>query len=901
LGGGLEAMAMIAGTEIGPYEVLSPLGAGGMGEVWRAKDTRLNREVAIKVLPATFANDADRLRRFEQEALATSALNHPNILTVYDIGTHDGSPYLVSELLEGEELRDQLHRGPIALRKAIEYATQIAGGLAAAHAKAIVHRDLKPENIFVTTDGRVKILDFGLAKLRSQAPSTASGSDVQTQKAITDPGVVMGTVGYMSPEQVRGQDADHRADIFSFGAILHEMLTGRRAFLRETMAETMTAILREEPEEITQVNSKAPPQLERIVSRCLEKKPERRFQSTSDLCFAIEALSAPSTTSGRNQAAMDAAAAAKRTALRDRLPWIVAAVCALIALALAVAYFSRSASEGRAVRLAFAPPENLAFDNGLYDSVIVSPDGRTVAFTGRSADGTRQLWARSLDAMEAQPLPGTNDPLTPFWSPDSRSIGFGSQGKLRRVELAGGRPQVLCDAPRLQGGSWSRSGVIVFSPNTGGGLFQIPAAGGTPTAVTDPDRSRGENELRDPSFLPDGRHFLYRVLGAGREKRTFSGSLDSKDVKQVLADDAPAVYAPPGWLLFVRNGALMAQSFDAGSRELKGEALQMTPPTNDVSVSGIPMSVSDNGVLIWQGDRQREYQLVWFDRQGKQLGVSGPPMKVSIGQAPGLSPDDKRIVIHRVDPQSQNQDIWVIDIARDLPTRLTSDPATEQLPIWSPDGDYIVFDAIRSGVRGLYKKPASGGSEELLLQGGPNAVGDWSPDGRLILFGRTVVSTRRDVFVLPLFGDRQPYPILDSQFDEYREQFSPNGRWLAFVSDESGTYEVYLQSFTADGRLAGAKLRISTNGGNQPRFRRDGKELFYVAADGQMMAVALNTSGAMLEPGTPNPLFRTRMLTGMIQSANEYDVTADGQRFVIGTVNEANSTPVIVMLNWQKN
>ena len=388
------------------------------------------------------------------------------------------------------------------------------------------------------------------------------------------------------------------------------------------------------------------------------------------------------------------------------------------------------------------------------------------------------------------------------------------------------------------------------------------------------------------------------MLGAGREKKTLSGSLDSNDVKQVLADDAPAIYAAPGWLLFVRNGALMAQTFDADNRELTGDALQITRPTADVSLSGIPFSVSDNGVLVWQGDRQRQYQLVWFDRQGRQSGSSGPPMGVSIGQSPDLSPDDKRVIIQRVDPQTQNQDIWVIDVARDLPTRLTTDAAAEQLPIWSSDGNSVVFDAIRGGVRGIYQRSMNnGGSEELLVTGGPNAPSDWTSDGRFILYARTLTSTRRDIFVLPLFGDRQPYPILASVFDEYRAQLSPDGRWVVYVSDESGSYEVYAQPFTSDGKLGGPKLRVSTAGGNHPRFRGDGQELFYVAADGWMMSVAVK-AGASFEPGTPKQLFKTRMLTGMVQSGIEYDVTADGQRFLIGTIVGEGALPVSVILNW---
>jgi serine/threonine protein kinase len=867
-----------------------------MGEVYLAEDIRLGRPVALKLLPAVFATDPSRLSRFELEARATSALNHPNILTIYDIGTHEGTPYIIAELLEGEELRAQLpsqsEDGALPVRKAIDYALQIIAGLAAAHAKGIVHRDLKPENLFVTSDGRVKILDFGLAKLRPQQP--VGMADAPTQKRITEPGVVMGTVNYMSPEQVRGLEADHRADIFAFGVILYEMLTGHRAFRGDSAVEVMNAILKEEPGELTETKEKIPPQLEKIVRRCLEKTPERRFQSTSDLGFALEALSTPSGT-----ALATATNGTKRSGWRDfsarnapLIGLIAVASCALIALALAVAYFNRSSTDTRAVRLTFTPPENLTYDNGPFDHVAVSPDGQRLAFTGRSSDGKRQIWVRPLDSAEAQPLPGTDDPVDPFWSPDGRSLGFGSQGKLKRVDLAGGRPQTLSNALRFNGGSWSRDGVILFVPNEGRGVFRIPATGGEPTQVTSLTSAQTPGH-RNPYFLPDDRHFLYQAGGS-----TFVGSLDSKEVKQVLADGAPAVYAPPGWLLFVSNGALRAQRFDATRLELKGEAVALTKRTNLRAVRGLPISVSENGTLIWQGDQGRDSELVWFDREGKQRDIVGSQIQgVRMGETPRLSPDGKRVATSPLTPQTLNQDIWVIDLARDLPTRLTFDPSRDTNPIWSPDGSRVAYFSIQRG--GIYQRAANGaGTEELLLKCGSIATSDWSPDGRFIFYSLLDERTGRDVWVAPLTGSRQPYALLDSEFDEYRAQLSPDGRWLAYVSDESGSYEVYVQPFFADGKLGGAKARISTGGGNQLRWRRDGGELFYVAGDGQMMAVVVKTSGAAFEQGTPKALFKTHLaMVGPTFLGIQYDVTADGQRFLINTP-VGQAPPVSVILNW---
>ncbi|MEK6325273.1 MAG: protein kinase, partial [Acidobacteriota bacterium] len=575
-------MTMTTGAQLGPYEILSQLGAGGMGEVYRARDTRLNREVAVKVLPASFANDEDRLRRFEQEARATSALNHPNILTVYDIGTHEGAPYIVAELLEGEELREQMNHGAIASRKAIEYATQIASGLAAAHAKAIVHRDLKPENIFLTADGRVKILDFGLAKLRPQSRALASGSDVQTQKALTDPGVVMGTVGYMSPEQVRGHEADHRADIFSFGVILYEMLSGQRAFQGESLAETMTAIVKEEPPDLIEINSKVPPQLDRIVRRCIEKKPERRFQSTSDLGFALEASSL---SSGSNQTlslkALPEGGTEKAGVVffkRERWLWLaVSLLLAIAALVSTLLYARQPSPEAQVARFPINLPTGTNTAAISAPVLALSPDGRRLVFNASDAAGKSQLWLRPLDSFATQPLSGTDGAAYPFWSPDGRHIAFFADNKLKKLDVGSGVIETIYQPGAGQGGDWNQQGVILFSEGEGTGLSRVNMAGGKPEAVTELDAAHGETNHNFPSFLPDGKHYLFHIRG-GDNPGIYVGSLDARDRKLLIplskdgANATRAVWSPQGYILYALNRTtLLARAFDPDRLELQGE------------------------------------------------------------------------------------------------------------------------------------------------------------------------------------------------------------------------------------------------------------------------------------------------------------------------------------------
>ncbi len=882
-------------TKIAQYTIVSKIGEGGMGEVYRARDAKLGRDVAIKVLPAALSENADRLNRFEQEAQAAGALNHPNILSIYHIGTHEGAPYIVSELLEGETLRERMAGGALPQRKAIDYALQIAKGLAAAHEKGIVHRDIKPDNVFITADGRVKILDFGLAKLTS-IDGAASQTEVPTRKVNTDPGTVMGTMGYMSPEQLKGQHVDHRSDIFSFGAILYEMLSGKRAFRGDSMAETMSAILREDPPDLSETNRTVSPALELVVHHCLEKNPAERFHSARDLAFALESVSGSATSSGQTTT-MPAITATETTATvgpsrwlnNVRVAWIVAAVLVVgLLTTLGLLYFHRSSSEPHAVRVSFTPPPELAFNDTIPDAAVISPDGQKIAFTATGTDGKNLLYVRNLESTEAKLLPGSENALEPFWSPDSASIAYGSNGKLKRSDLTGANAQVLCDSARMVGGTWSKDGIIVFAPDYRTTVMQVSAQGGEPKPVNMKTDGSEVERHRFPYFLPDGRHFLF----FREQKGIWSASLDSPEIKQIVADAGVAVYAAPGWLIFLRNEALVAQSFDTGNLALAGEPVPIiNSAKNPPAVRRF--SVSDNGVLVWQGPWQRDYQLVWFDREGKQTGAIDAPMQVGVGQDPMLSPDGRRLVVKRsMSSLGADSNLWVVDLEKGTGLRITS--AFSQSPVWSPDGSRIVY----SGANGLTVKAANGsGDAETLLQR-TAFPGAWSPDGRFIIFRERGVKTRMDFWVLPMFGDKREYPLLNSPFNEQTPQFSPDGRWLAYSSDETGDYEIYVQSFSSDGKLGADKKRISTNGGTYPVWRRDGSELFFIAADGQMMSSAVKTGGAEFQFSTPKPLFKTRMLA-WVTNFHEFDVTPDGQRFLIGTrIGEATAPPPTVILNW---
>ena len=891
-------MSLAPGVRLGVYEIVGPIGAGGMGEVYRAHDARLGRDVAIKVLPAAFSGDAERLHRFEQEARAAAALNHPNILAVYDIGNHNNSPYIVSELLEGETLGERAHGVALPVRKAVDYAVQIAHGLAAAHEKGIVHRDLKPANIFITTDGRVKILDFGLAKLTEREPTVGGlpgpqdPAYVPTKLPDTLPGMVLGTVGYMSPEQVRGHTADHRADLFAFGAILYELLSGQRAFAGDTMADTMTAILKEDPPDLPIAARHIPPALARIVDRCLEKSPAARFQSAGDLGFALETLSSHS---GTAEAIVGRGAARTK---RERLAWSIAAVFGVaFAAALALAafgYFGRAPSDIRTLRFPISPPDgwSLALATGPTGAatapLAVSPDGTRIAFLLRNAEGRDRLWVRSLDTLFARELVGTDGAASPFWSPDSRFLGFFADGKLKKVDVSGGPPITLCNAAEFRGGTWSRDGVIVFATSTQSALQEVSASGGVPTAAT--ALAAGERGHLRPSFLPDGRHFFYRAVDRG----IYVTSLDSTDRTLLLTNpDSNNVSYTQGYLLFLRETTLMAEAFDMRRLALTGEPVPVAEQIQTLAnpPTGV-FSASDNGVLAYQtGTAAINPQPTWFDRTGKRIAALGDP--AGYGDF-ALSPDAKRAAVSFLDPAQRARDIWIFDVARGLRTRFTFDPADDVSPIWSPDGSRVVFASRRKGHGDLYQKASSGaGDEDVLFADSLDKFPvSWSPDGHFIIYVAAGGTTRSDLWVLPLSGDRKPFPFLQTQFTEAQGQFSPDGRWIAYASSESGRPEVYVAPFPAPG----GRWQISTAGGNWPRWRHDGKEIFYLAPDNKLMVATVNGQGAGFAVGAVGPLFDVRPSPVRYS----YDVSPDGQQFLVNTVGNqaAPATPITVVVNW---
>ena len=879
-------MTLESGSKLGRYEIRSKLGAGGMGEVYRARDEKLNRDVAVKILPASLSENGDRLHRFEQEAQAAGALNHPNILAIYDVGTDGAAPYVVSELLEGESLRDRLAHGPVPSRKAIDYATQIARGLAAAHAKGIIHRDLKPDNLFITKDGHVKILDFGLAKLVQPATDDLAQTDVATRKVHTDPGTVMGTAGYMAPEQVLGKTVDHRADIFSFGAVLYEMLSGRRAFHRDSAIETLNAILKEEPPELTSTDHAIAPAVERVVWHCLEKSPERRFQSATDVAFALESLSGVTSHPSQQTLTQHRPISTLRSWTRERLIWLGICIVLLAATtALAVAYFSRSEPNVRAVRLAFTAPENTTFSG----DVTVSPDGSHIAFVANNADGQRELWVRSLEADKPELLAGTEGANAPFWSPDSRSIGYFANGKLYRTEIAHGRPQQLCDVREDRGGAWNRDGVILFGGPEG--LQRVSAQGGTPALATKVDAK--EEAHRWPFFLPDGHHFVFLADAQTTENHHIRvGSLDTQETQILLSAVSRIAYAPPGYLLYVNQGALVAHPFDARTLKVTGDPTTVAEHIAEIGENHeFDFSVSENGVLTYQVGSQKS-RLAWYDRTGKKLeSVGEPDSYASIS----LSPDGGRALAGLLDPDGRQSDIWLLDLSRGTKARLTFNPQSDGDPVWSPDGKRIVFTSNRSGDGHihLYDTSVSATGDEQAL---PTASADdiptsWSHDGKNILFMRFQNDVPASLWLLSV-ADRQMKPLLQSPaYDVSGAAFSPNGRFIAYQSNESGRLEVYVQTFP----LSGQKWLISSGGGVVPLWRGDGKELFYLTEDGKVMSAEVKTDsnfGSVLS----KQLFRMDIKRS---PGYPYAVAADGSRFLINSPAEAsNPAPMIVVFNW---
>jgi serine/threonine protein kinase/Tol biopolymer transport system component len=889
-------MALAAGTKLGSYEVLSQIGAGGMGEVYQAHDTKLGRDVAIKVLPEAFAHDADRLSRFQREAKMLAALNHPNIATIHGLEQSGGTSYLVMELVSGDTLVECVQReGQLPVEEALAIAKQIAEALEAAHEKGIIHRDLKPANVKVTPEGKVKVLDFGLAKAFSGDPTNEDMSNSPTlSMAATMHGVILGTAAYMSPEQAKGKAVDKRTDIWAFGAVLYELLTAKQAFHGEDTSEILAAVIKTEPN-WNLLPETTPPGIRKLLRRCLQKDKTLRLRDAGDALMEIhEALTTPTS-------AEQVAVQGKSPLRSIRVAWSVAALVSLALLVVvvfgALESLRRPPEETQAVRFSVSPPDMWTFSQtsvqgtGAPNPLAVSPDGHRVAFLATNADGKHLLWVRSLDALAAQALAGTDGAGRPFWSPDSRFLGFFADGKLKKVEVSGGPPITLCEAPNDRGGTWSQDGVIVFIGTYPGALQKVSASGGVPTAAT--TLSQGEIAHVRPIFLPDGRHFLYRAFNntSQVEGPIYLASLDSAERKLLLNSDSANIAYTQGHLLFLRERTLMAQPFDAQRLVLTSDAFpiaeqiqtQANPPSGVFSASG-------NGVLAYQtGTGAAGFQLAWFDRSGKQVSVLGDRAEYSDLE---LSPDGKRASVNIPDQAGKQRDIWFYDLGRGLRTRFTFGPADALTSIWSPDASRVIFNWRRKGHYDLYLKASSGaGTEEVLLEDNLEKYPlSWSPDGRFILYDSQ--GTNYSLFVLPLSGDRKPFPFLKTQFNVASAQFSPDGRWVAYQSNESGRAEVYAAPFPGPG----GKWQISTTGGVLPRWSHDGKEIFYIAPDNKLMAAAVDGKGGSFEVGAVKQLFGTHAAAG---GRNRYDVSADGQRFLINaTPEEATSTPITIVLNW---
>jgi len=845
----------LSGRTLSHYRVYEKLGRGGMGEVYRARDTKLNRDVALKVLPEEFANNADRMARFEREAQVLASLNHPNIAAIHGVEEASGIRALVMELVEGPTLAERIGRGAVPLEEALRITQQMADALEAAHEKGVVHRDLKPANVKVTLQGVVKVLDFGLATVMQDSHDVFDSPENSPTRTATfsQAGVILGTAAYMSPEQARGEAVDKRADIWAFGVVLHEMLTGKRLFEGQTTTEILSSVLTKEPEW-----DEAPAKVQRLLRRCLEKDPKRRLRDIGEASFLLEDL--PPTRDPRHRKLIAALAIAPLSAL----------------LALALLYFRQAPPEPR-LKLSVLPPENTSFG---YSIPALSPDAKRVAFVANDS-----LWLRDLDSLTARSLPGTEGAFSPFWSPDGRWIAFFTSDKLKKIDTTGGPPVALCDkdTDSAAAGSWSKRDVIIFSMPYRG-VFRVAAAGGRPTAVTasDPEGNLG----MIPWFLPDGHHFLYSV---GDKGGVYVGDLDSNARSRISAEYSNAVYSPPGYLLFARKQSLMAQRFDAERLQLVGEPVQVADQVQKFIGSAWALfSASPNVLAYLSGLGFAKSQLTWFDRSGKALGKVG---NTEIIDSARISPDGSSLAVDQQDAETELFCVWLYDLKRGTASRFTFLSNHTDAPNWSPDGTRIVFGVDNSGARpmDLFQKAISGASkEEPLVQSGQRlSPRDWSSDGRYIIFNVVDPKTKQDIWVLPLSGDRKPFPYLNTEFEEVDAKLSPDGRWLAYQSDESRRDEIYVQSFPTPG----GKWKVSINGGEIPRWSRDGKELFFMAADHKMMAAAVKQANGKFETSVPKPLFD-------MPDVDFFDVSKDGRFLIPVPTQQSGSGRLNVVINW---
>ena len=880
-------MALPVGTKLGRYEIQSPLGAGGMGEVYRARDLRLGRDVAVKILRVHLSSDPDAIRRFEQEARAISALNDANICTLYDVGHQDGVDFIVMEYLEGETLQDRLRKGPLSLDEVFNYGPQIAYGLDTAHRKGILHRDLKPGNIMLTKSG-AKLLDFGLAAASVPPATETMVTDSLLPPSVTGQRKVAGTFPYMSPEQVRGLPLDPRSDIFSLGAVLYEMVTGERAFTGESELSIASAVLEKEPAPIAAAAPRTPPALDHLISRCLAKNPDERWQTARDVAIELGWI-------GERK---DQSFSIERGPATHKRLWLLSLSGGMLLGAglLAGVLAWRSHNETEQENYFFA-----AMPLALHD-VAMAPNGHTVVAVGFSESAkTNDLWFYDVGSKEPRELKETKGASFPFWSPDGKAVAFFADGKLKRLETEGGPVQVICDAPSPRGGTWNKDGVIVFNPNghLSGGLYRVSAAGGTPTRVTTPDASHGVNSHRWPMFLPDGEHFLYlaaHVSGKPAPGGIFVAALDSGESKLLTVATGNPMYAAPGYLLFCRDKTLYAQRFDAGTQALSGEAV---PLLNDVlylpRIWHNDYAASNTGALVAEtGSAVTLSRLVWRDRKGNELGSVGKP---DVYGNVTLAPNGRAVAFDKTDVENHNTDVWTYDFDRDSLKRLTFDPAINADPVWSPDGKRIMFASSRSGLFRLYLKNVDGSEDEKLL---PMASSDdsdeyptsWSPDIRNFLYERDGEGPSLWVGELP---EMKTHVLLKGPENRKNGEFSPDGKWMAYTSNEGGKWEIYVTSFPG---LQG-KWQLSNNGGTQPRWRGDGKELFYLAADGKMMASPV-TTGEHFDAGTPLPLFQANARQEVAGSELVmYDVTQNGERFLINTqMEKPERQAMMVVLDW---